>query len=117
MSGSLLVVPEHLAGVSSSCAGEVSHTSREFVLHVVLVDVLPVISALLERPVVGAPRDEVQLVNHQDLLVPLGPQVVTGDVLPSVMLLFRVVCSQKLVSSSKSVHSCRSVGNSQVDYQ
>ena len=83
MSGSLLVVPEHLAGVSSSCAGEVSHTSREFVLHVVLVDVLPVISALLERPVVGAPRDEVQLVNHQDLLVPLGPQVVTGDVPPS----------------------------------
>ena len=95
MSSSLLVVPEHLAGVSSSCAGEVSHTSREFVLHVVLVDVLPVISALLERPVVGAPRDEVQLVNHQDLLVPLGPQVVTGDVLPSVMLLFRVVCSNK----------------------
>ena len=66
-----------------------------FVLHTLLVDVLPVISALLERPVVGAPRDEVQLVNHQDLLVPLGPQVVTGDVLPSVMLLFRVVCSNK----------------------
>ena len=57
--------------------------SREVVLHVVLVDVLPVISALLERPVVGAPRDEVQLVRHQDQLVPPGPQVVTGDDLPS----------------------------------
>ena len=43
--------------------------SREFVLHVLLVDVLPVISA--------------QLVNHQDRLVPPGPQVVAGDVLPS----------------------------------
>ena len=57
--------------------------SREFVLHVLLVDVLPVISALLERPVVGAPRVLVQLVNHQDRLVPPGPQVVAGDVLPS----------------------------------
>ena len=90
--------------------------SREFVLHVVLVDVLPVISALLERPVVGAPRDEVQLVRHQDLLDPPGPQVVTGDVLTSVMLLFRVVCSHK-PSPVQSQSILRSVGNSQVDSQ
>ena len=83
-----------------------------FVLHTLLVDVLPVISALLERPVVGAPRVEVQPVRHQDLLVPPGPQVVTGDDLPSVMLLFRVVCSQVQFKVSPFL---RSVGNSQVD--
>ena len=83
-SGPLLVVPEHL---------------RQFLCR---RDVLPMVPASPERPVVGAPRAEVQLVCHQDLLV--LPVQSSGFQQP------KALCRQL-------VHLARSVGYSQVDYQ